>query len=290
MYQRSETFVCQRKFREDSTPTNVDSATMVITYPCDSGTTTDVMSFISTGVYQGDWDIPSTATYGEYKVMVIAVAGGTTSRFEESFYVLPWNIGQQVRSVSGIKQSNDIDDEDLSIICWNAYLETKDDCFKYIFKERIHTDGYHQIDESNKVFYARNMHLVSDHIVCDESAIKGHYKTTSDEIEDLTISITDAEIGKLSIADKDGNALTGEMCNIRYSYRIQSEAFKEQMFKKAVVYLAAHEVVIRFNELDKATLADLQSNSPIVLANPNRMLKQYKKTLKKVKKLKVGGV
>ena len=291
MFQRGETYIHQRKYREDSTPTNVDSSTMVITYPCDSGTTSAVMTNISIGVYQGDWAIPSSATYGEYRVSITAVTGTEISKFEESFYVLPWNISQQVRSISGIKQSNDIDDDDIGIICWNAYIEAKEDCFKRVFDEGIKTDSAHLIDGTNKTFYAKRRYLVSDHAVCNEDAIYGMYKVNATlELEDLTISISDAEKGKLSIADKDGNALDTTICSIFYSYRVKSQAYQEQLFKKAVVYLASHEIILRFNELDKATLADLQSNSPLVLATPRRMMTQYKKVMKKIKMFRIGGV
>ena len=290
LIQRGDTYYLDVKFREDNTAVAVTSAAMKITFPCSNGDTgSSLATTATTGRYEADSVMDSTATYGEYRVEVTALYETKTYKFESFFYVLPWNIVQQIRAVSGIKQNNDISDKDIAIIAWNAYIEAKEDCFKYVFKELIHSDNNHNVDGSNKVFYARKMHLVSGHTVCDESAIYGHYLTTADEIEDLTISVTDAEIGKLSIADKDGNALTGELCNAWYSYRIKSEKFKEQIFKKAVVYLASHEIVLRFNELDKATLADLQSNSPLILATPKRMLQQYKKTLKKCKKLKVGG-
>ena len=291
LIQRGDNYYLDVKFRDDGTAVAVTSASITVTYPCSSGSdTASLVTTPTTGRYDGGSEVSSSATYGEYRVSIEVSYDSKTYQFETFFYVLPWNIVQQVRAISGIKQSNDISDKDIAIIAWNAYIEAKDDCFKYIFKETIKTDGYHKIDGSNKVFYAGNMFLVDDHTVCDEEAIKGYYLTTSDEVEDLTISITDGEIGKLSIADKDGNALTGETCNVWYSYRIQSEKFREQLFKKAVVYLASHEIVLRFNELDKATLSDLQSNSPLIIASPKRMLQQYKKTLKKCKKLKVGGV
>ena len=291
MYQRGETYIHQRKFIEDSTATNVDSANMLITYPCDSGTTTSAMSNIATGTYEGSWNIPSAATYGEYRVVVTTVAGTETTKFEESFYILPWNIAQQVRSVSGIKQSNDIDDDDIAIICWNAYLEAKEHVFKRVINEKLKTDAYHVIDGSNKVFYTRRSNVVDDHTVCDEDAIYGYYVDSNYDLQDLTVSITDADVGKISVADSSGNAFSAsDTCHVTIYYRIKSRSFSEQMFKKAVVYLASHEIILRFNELDKATLADLNSNRPIVLANPDRMYKKYKQTLKAIKKIKVGGV
>ena len=290
MYQRGETYIHQRKFIEDSTATNVDSASMQVTYPCDSGVTTAAMANIATGTYEGSWSIPSNATYGEYRVLVTTVVGTETTKFEESFYILPWNIAQQVRSVSGIKQSNDISDDDIAIICWNAYLEAKEHVFKRVLNERLNEDAFHVIDGSNTTFYTKYDNIVSDHTVCDESAIYGYYVDSNYDLQDVTVSISDAETGKITVT-KGGVAFSAsDTCKIKLYYRTKSRSFSEQMFKKAVVYLASHEVILRFNELDKATLGDLNSNRPIILANPDRMYKKYKQTLKAIKKIKVGGV
>ncbi len=290
--QRGDYLHLNVKFREDKTNVDPTSVSAVVTYPCSSGT--DSVSFATTsttGLWEGTWDVPSSATYGEYTISIDATYDGSTYTFETFFYVLPWNIIQHVRSLSGIKQSNDVEDKDLALICWNAYLEAKEKVFKLVINEKINQDSNHCIDGSNKVFYACNKHLVSNHTVCDEDAIYGIYRDADYEWDDLTISITDADKGKLSIADKNGDALDGSLCcHIFYSYRIKSRTFKEQVFKKAVAYLAAHEAILRFNELDKVTLADVNSNEKIILANPDRMLKKYKKTVKKISKIKVNGV
>lgn len=290
--QREDDYHLFVKFREDKTNVDPTSASAVVTFPCSSGTASLSLATTSTtGLWEGVYDVTSSATYGEYRVKIEATYDSQTYQFETFFYVLPWNIIQQVRSLSGIKQSNDVEDKDLALICWNAYLEAKEEAFRLVINEGIHEDSHHCIDGSNKVFYACNRHIVSDHTVCDEEAIYGYYKDSDYEWQDLTISITDAEKGKLSIADKNGDALEGNLCSsIIYSYRIQSRAFKEQVFKKAIAYLAAHESILRFNELDKVTLADMNSNEKIILANPNRMYRQYKKTIKKVSKIKIAGV
>ena len=290
MFERGETYVLQRKFRDGSTATNVDSAVMNIEYPCADGETNVNMVNLEVGLYQGAWDIPSDATYGEYLVTVTTVSGTVTTKFVHSFYVLPWNISQQVRSVSGIKESNDIDDDDIAIISWNAYLETKEHAFKRVIDEKLWFDGYHHIDGSNKTFFTRRRRVVSNHTICDENSIEGWYYDSNHDRQALTVSIVDADKGKISVADKDGDALSHHCCNPKITYRIKSSTYTEQMFKKAVVYLASHEIILRFNELDKATLGDLNSNRPIILANPDRMYKKYKQALKTIKKLKVGGI
>jgi len=292
VFQRGELYVLERKFRDKDgnvlTPTLV---TMSITFPCSNSVNVSGIMTNNSGTWSKGWNIPSTATYGEYTVITVATVDTGTYKYVNSFYILPWNIIQQVRSISGIKQSNDIEDEDLAIICWNAYLEAKEKVFKEVIHEKLKTDSSHCIDGSNKKFYAQNQHIVSDHIICGESSIYGYYKDNDSNIYDLTISITNADTGELSIADENGYALSNiSACDIYYNYRVKSHKYSEQLFKKAVAYLASHEVIIRFNELDKATLGDLNSNAPIILANPNRMLKQYKRTMKSIKKLLIGGI
>jgi len=290
--QRGEYLHLDTKFRDDKTSVNPTSVTAIVTYPC--STATGSVSFATTsttGLWEGSWSVPNNAAYGEYRISIDAVYNSHTYSFETFFYVLPWNIMQHVKSLSGVKQSNDVADKDLALICWNAYLEAKEKVFQLVIEENINQDSNHCIDGSNKVFYACNKHIVSNHTVCDEDDIYGYYRDADYEWNDLTISITDADKGKLSIADKDGNALDGSLCSkIHYNYRIKSRTFKEQVFKKAVAYLAAHETILRFNELDKVTLADMNSNEKIILANPDRMLKQYNKTIKKISKIKVNGV
>jgi hypothetical protein len=288
VFERGETYYHQRKFYNEGSIVTPDTASMKIEFPCGTGSTSKSMASTA-GVYFADYDIPSNATYGEYTVIVTMTIGDDVSKFIESFYILPWNIIQQVRGAAGIKESNDVDDNDIALICWNSYLEAKELAFQRNIDVPLHTDGYHLIDGSNKTFYVIGTRLVSGYSTCDEDDISGYYVDCYGERKELTISISDAIHGEITVADENGDALSNTVCNVYITYRTHTAAFTEQLFKKAVTYLSAHEVVLRFNELDKATLADLSSNRMIVLANPDRMLKQFKQTMKKIKALRVGG-
>jgi hypothetical protein len=256
---------------------------MTIIYPCDSGSISVGMTEGTGYVYQGVWNIPSDATYGEYQTRVTAEKDGEITIFEDSFYILPWNIIQQIRSTSGIKQSNDIDDNDIALIAWNAYLEAREDAF------------LQHIDEKSRLCnddtYYIKKRIVTDHLVCDEEAVTGYYYpliSNCCSTSECSITILDSTAGEIEVKDEDGDSLNA--CSIYVSYRTKSASFSEMLFKKAVIYLATHEVILRFNELDKATLADLRSNSPIILANPKRFLDKYKTTMKRIKTVNVGGI
>jgi hypothetical protein len=143
------------------------------------------------------------------------------------------------------------------------------------------------VDGVNKTFYTLETRLASGYTACDEDEISGYYVNCSLEKNPLTISITDSTQGEISVADENGDALESCICQIYVTYSTKTSAFTDHLFRKAVAYLAAREVVLRFNELDKATLADLPSNR---LASPERMLKQYKQTIRKIKAIRVGGI
>ncbi len=285
IFERGETYIQQRKFIYNDVLTAVTSAEMTIEYPCSSGATTIAMVSSATGIYDSSWNIPSDATYGEYQVTITALVGTAISTFISSFYILPWNIIQQVRSVSGIKQSNDISDDDIAIICWNAYVEVREDAFLQHIDEKVNPCS---LDTPNYYVCQR---IEEDYLVCDEEAISGWYIKDCTGKAYLTVTIEDATLGKIKVLDEDGEELCGaDDCRMYVSYRTHGKAFNELLFKKALVYLASHEIVLRFTELDKVTLADLHSNAPIVLAAPNRLFDQYKKTMRKIRQIKVGGI
>jgi hypothetical protein len=290
--EREDSYFMDVKFRDGSTNVDPDTVIVSIEYPCDSGTdSASITTTATTGNWQGAWEVPSSATYGEYIVTYTAVYNSNTYKFTSFFYILPWNITEHIRAISGIKQSNDINDRDLAIIAWNSYVETKEQVFRKIINEDLSVNAYHCINGNNTEFFTKKGNLVTDHLICDEVAIKGTYYDVNQDKQQLTVSIDTAITGEITVQDKDGNALTcDDCCCPKITYRVKSYNFTEQLFKKAVVYLASHEVILRFNELDKATLADLNSNKPVILANPDRMREKYKETVRRIKKIKVGGV
>lgn len=292
--ERGDSYFLEMKFRENKTSVDPTNVVTEITYPCASGTTDglSMATTATTGLWEGAWDVPSSATYGEYRVKVTATYDGKNFVYETFFYVLPWNINQHIRSISGIKQSNDISEKDLAIIAWNAYLEAREGVFRRVIGEALWTNAYHCINGNNTEFFTRQPYVVTDHLICGESAIDGMYYDVNQDRQTLTVTVDNGTKGQLTVKKTDGSsALTcDDVCKPVINYRVKSKSFSEHMFKKAVVYLASHEVILRFNELDKATLADLNSSKPIILANPDRMLKNYKKVMHKIRKVKVGGV
>lgn len=289
VYQRAETFIHQRKFREGGSTIEVDEAVMHIDHPCNVSQATIDMIQLEDNTYQGQWVIPDDALYGEYTVTVTTTLDGCVSKFVDSFIVLPWNITQHIRQISGAKESKDIDNDDLSLIAWNAYLEARLDVFSKHHDERVRSTAFHCFNGNNTTFYVRR-NIVTDHLTCHEVPVSGYMVTCCGVREEVLIEVLNAKTGKVRITCLDGSPITSYVKAVYVTYFTYSDSFEEGMFKKAVVYLAAHELILRFHELDKATLADLQSNAPVVIANPDRMLKHYKRIVSKIGVCKYGGI
>lgn len=286
--QRGETYIKDVKFRQDNSSTTIDTAFARVTYPCESGTTDFNLDAVAgeDGRYVGNWCIDSDATYGEYNIETIVLDNdGNTSIHESIFYILPFNLVPRIRSISGIKQSNDISDRDIAMIAWYAFRESIDDIFFRVIGERVTGDV---CDGS---YFTNRVPLVDGDASCDLEDVEGLYREPPcGDLKVAQVSIVDADTGELLIRDENGDILNPCTCPVLINYTIKSRTWSETLHLKAVSYLAAHEVILRFNELDKATLADLHSNTPIVLAHPDRMLKQYKKIINKIKITVVDGI
>lgn len=289
VYVRGEDYVHRVRFRIDDTTSDVSGATMNVHEPCDDTDNLTTMTRIALGTYEGVYSIPTDANYGEYGVTVTAVAEGRTSIFTDAFYVLPWAITEHVRKISGVKESKDITDDDLATIVWYALLEVREDVFKMHHAERLQSTDDYCFDGTNTTFYV-NRNIMTDLLFCHEEAVTGYAIGLCGERLELDITVEDATLGEVSITCLDGSPLTSYTCQVYVSYMTYSDSYDDQLIKKAVTYLAAHELILRFHELDKATLADLHSNSPMVIANPDRMLKHYKSIVRKIGECKYGGV
>ena len=103
------------------------------------------------------------------------------------------------------------------------------------------------------------------------------------------ITVNEAHCGNITITQLDGTAIPSSMKWVRINYWSEWKTYNEKSFQKAVAYLAAHKCIIRFQELDKATLADLYSNREMISAHLFRMEKEYYKALNQIRRPVVGG-
>lgn len=291
VYERDETYVHWTKIRDEAgQPVAPTTIKISITDP-DGTLLVDAqdMTQEEIGLYYYNYQIPADANFGNWDVIVRATdAVGNATKFTDEFYLLPWNILAQIRSQSGIGSRKSISDDDLAQIAWDAYVEVLEDVLTPHSNEGILKTCYNGDD-----FYRAKDYPIADRNgdgLIDEDDIDVMWKDSNGHFNVGKAEGIQAEIGELEPKQADGSDIPNTQCGIFISYCSYHPTYSEQLFKKAVVYMAAHEVILRFHEIDRATLADIQSNRQIILANPNRMEKKYLKIRNRICKPRCGGV
>lgn len=303
IYTKGETYVHRILITDrDGTPAYPSDCTMYIYNSCGSLMNTGGTSMVtdSSHYFEATYAIPNTITYGEYTVQVIATDdSGYVAHFEDVMYIFPWNIIHDVRRYSGIISEKSISDHDISAIIWEAYNEALDDAYEYIHNEtpNCNPDDGSWFNGTNTVFETWQSPLADkdgDGIVAgygEQSCgtdIEGYWKDEDGDCHKLKITVNDAHCGKITITQLDGTAIPNSMKWVHINYYVEWETYNERMFRFAVAYLAAYKCIESFKALDKATLADLDSNTKDIYMNKNRMEKEYKRTIKKIKKPVIG--
>lgn len=308
-YQCGETYQHRLRIRDrDGTLVYPTTVLFYVEDECGNILVTDqIMVTDATGTYQTDYDIPASCQYGEYRVKVIATdVVGDVSVFPDNFFVFPWKCLAEIRTKSGIEQNKSISDNDLARIAWDAYAEILDEIYDLYKYENFTCDpdasGF--FDGTNKTVRIRirskeNGTEIADHDgdghvygwgehSC-QTDVDGYWVDTDYARHQIRITDIDEITGRCQVTQTDYTAIPASCCSVTVSYWVQWGSWSERLLRKATVLLAAHETVQRFNELDRATLADLQSNTPVLLANPNRLEVLYMKTRDKIRKPMIGG-
>ena len=301
-YQRGETYYKWITFRNRAKElTDPDTTTITIINPCGSVVTdAQTMSSDDTGIFYYGYDIPADAVYGEWDIKVIATLDGDVSTFKSKLYILPWDIVDQTRVLSGITSKKSVSDNDISAIIWEAYSEALRDV--YIFWEddfpKCNPDTGAWLDGINTTFATKNGKLADsngDGVVTgygEQSCgtdVDGWWKDTDGDCHQLKITVLDARCGKLTITQWDDTPLPATAKLVYVNYYTEWRTFNKAIFKSAVAFLAAHKCIMRFKALDKATQADLHSSKTVILDDRNRMERAYKKAMRKISKPIIGA-
>ena len=272
---------------------------------CNHQLVTDgAMATDAEGTYAYEYDIPDDCLYGEYAIKVVATdASGSKSIFSDSFYVFPWKCLSQIRSVSGIGERKSIDDDDLARISWDAYQEVLAEIYEYHDWEKVKMDPDVNLsfNGTNKIFRIKvcNYDEIADRYGDGQvtgwgetscaTDVDGYWTDSDFARHQLKITVIDTITGRVTLEQTDGTAIPANHQGVRVKYFTKSEMWDERLLRKAVCLLGAHEVTQRFNEIDRVSLADIESNKAVFLANPNRLEKLYKKTLSKIRGIMFGG-
>ena len=304
LYELNETYINWTKIRtRDKVMVDADTITITITDSCGTEVVSaQAMTNEATGEYSYAYDIPKDAQYGIYDVIVTATSvDKSVSKFRDSFIILPWDITTFIRRISGIKEEKTIGDDDIAMIAWESYKEVLDDVYEKVDMERPLTDPSTGVgfDGTNTSFQTKQ-YPIADHngdgsvtgkgeLTCGEDAYF-YWKDSNYSLQEGKIKIDKERNGEVTLTQSDDSPVPNTATACYVTYWIEYETFDSTLLKKAVAYHAAHEIMLQFSNLDKATLADLETNKPIILATPNRMLKKYKTIRDRIRKPVCDGV
>ncbi len=306
IFERSDTFShWVTIYDRDNTKVDPSSVSMSIVDP--QGTTvlsyaTGVMSRDDTGVYYYDHNLSSTATYGRYEVRVKTFSGAGTGHLGiiyDEFFIMPWKLEESVRRKMGIS-TNDINDDDLSHIAWTAYQESMRDVYNHYYSERpsSNPDTGVGFDGTNTSFQTKHYPLADiggDGVVGDsgdaEADITCWWIDSSGHRNSGYVVVTEENNGEITLTQNDGvTAIPSTNKGVYLDYWSEYGNYNEFVYREAVSFLAAHYVNLRFTERDKVTISDINANKPIVIKNPNRFIREYKRLLDSVRKPRILGV
>lgn len=303
IYERSEDnhYVVQIKDIDGTDLVDPSSVSISISDQC-GNTLVDGVSMVSSseGVYYYTYSIPADATYGEYNVSVVASSPTITAIYRDKFYILPWNAIYSVRRYSGITSKKSISDHDIAAIIWESYKIALDEVFEAHNGEApdCNPDTGAWIDGSNKTFETKSSPLADSNGDGEVTGymekscgtdVSGWWKDCDGDCHRLKITVNEPRCGNVTIEQLDGTALPSDLKWVRLDYKTEWRTYDSSIFRDAVAFLAAHECITRFKELDRATMADLHSNKTVILQDKKRMLKSYTRAMKKIKKPVIGA-
>lgn len=234
----------------------------------------------SPGVYNYSYDLSSDAIFGQYEVIVKATKDGDVSIIPEKFWVMPWDIQEEVRSLTGMSTKK-ISDDDLSYMVWNSYIEVRDKAMELHYREKLcccvdgicsccgniecdcicgtgspttcsrwKINNYPIADFNND----NNIHGCE----CDDASEECQndicliWKNSDGECQDGAVKVEHADCGEIKVYQSDCvTAIPSTNEGIFVTYRSTWKTFTMPKFKKAVAYMAAYELAVRYNLVSK---------------------------------------
>lgn len=304
-YIRGDSYLMHLTIRDnlDKSKSTPSSVNITIQDPCDFTLIDEAaMTNDSTGIYYYDYDIDSSATYGIYSVTVSTATYNQKEVYH--FYLFPWDVEDKVRAISGIGQGKMISDTDLNEIIWESYKTVNEQVYD------VHCDvkpkscwtscsGHNYcINGSNTTFFVDTD--LADHNgdglisgwgqqSCGTD-VDGYYEDCDGWIHQVKITVDNASSGRLTVTKLDGTAIESTANGVFFTYYTEACTFKEDIFREAVMYLAAHKCILRFGELERASSADLTAAQNIKYVDPERMWQYYRKCIALISTPKAGGV
>lgn len=302
IYERGETnyYVIKIKDIDSQNLVDPDSVEIELDNPCENELGPVNMIKDSTGIYYYNIPTAVNAVYGEYHITVTASSPTYTTIYKDKYFILPHQGVYDTRRLAGITSKKSVSDNDIAHIFWESYEEARDRVFRYHHAvcPNPNPDTGEWIDGSNTTFETRHG-LLADYNGDGEvtgygesscaTDVDGWWKDEDGDCHRLKITVNESHCGKVTITQLDGTAIPSSAKWVHLNYWTEWRTFDTELFHKAVCYLAAHKCIVRFQELDKATLADLYSNREMINAHLNRMKNEYVQVMRKIMKPLVGS-
>ena len=318
IFERGESVFHQVTLRDTAEAlTDPSSVSITITSPCDTVLVNSAsMASSSSGVYSYSYLLSDTAVYGEYDIVVKAIDGADTSTFTEKFFVLPWNIIDEIRIYSQ-QTKKKISDADVALIAWNSFKEVIQRIAEYHYHEKlcrcvdgtcqcssnaecggcistesspICSDGY-QLDTTPimDLQLDGNVHGCE----CDDALeecqndICGIWKDGDGVCSNIAVEVVDATCGHIKVYQADCvTAIPASNEGIFVNYYSTWESYNEQLFKKAVVLLASFEIATISNlSSKKVTGCDERGR----VSFTDRLWNRYITTIESISKPNIGS-
>ena len=309
-YEKGETYNLRLTTKDNVTRTNTDTDALTIDIidPC-STVSISAATFIktTTGNYYHNYNIPGNAVYGEWKVVITATKDSIISKLTDNFIIMPWNAAPNVRTISGIGENKAVNDKDINKIVLDSLKEVSHSCYEYHYREKPNTcigtctGGIcYCMNGTNTTFYTKNTPLADwngDGVITGfgqqscGTDINAIWIDCDSVCHQCDVTVVDSNCGRLTIYQQGTTtAIPSTAKGIYLDYYTKSGSFTNDLFKEAIEYHAAHRIILRFGELERATNADLASAQNVKYVNPNRMWKHYRKIIKKIHRPMIGGV
>ena len=259
------------------------------------------MVSLSIGNYAYAFSIPNNASFGEYEIKVTETSPTYTTIFKDKFYILPWNAIYDVRRITGITSKKSISDHDFANVILEAYYEALEDVYESHNDCKLKMNLYsfcEYINGTNVSFETCNSPL-ADHD--GDGFIYGYgqsscatdigviYKDENGDCHQAWVKVIEPLCGKIEVTTDGITPLPSTTQWVHPYYWVEYETYNSALFKKAVCYLAAYKCILRFQELDKATQADLESNRRMLNDHADRIWKEYRNIMRMISRPNIGG-
>lgn len=200
----------------------------------------------------------------------------------------------KVRTVSGISQTTDISDADLTILLGYATQRTLTDVYRHWYHENIgpNPDDGSLWNGTNYTYQVQNPPLadLDGSGTVDDSDITVTWVDEDYGVHtDATVTIVSAEEGIITV--KNGSdPLAASVLYVWVDYYQKHEYIDTSLLEAAATYYTAHLAHLRLTEPDKVTLADLSGNTPVIEMRPTRFREEYDRLIREIRYPLLRGI